>query len=101
MPILAIIFCIGKDVGYEIGGIEIYTLTLYAYISLACGLAMFFAGGFGKKLRIGLGVVYIALMIPLCVFYAVQMVQWEEPAAGIIRQETDINIFVGTITKKP
>ena len=65
MPFFAIFFVIGKAVGYDTDGIELYLLPVYAYIMLLCGLALFFACVKNKKTRVRLGVLYTVLIIPM------------------------------------
>ena len=65
MPLIAIIFVIGKAAGYDTDGIELYLLPVYAYIMLACGMAMFFACVKSGSMRVWLGIIYSAVIIPM------------------------------------
>ncbi|MCL1806207.1 MAG: hypothetical protein FWG31_00720 [Oscillospiraceae bacterium] len=77
LPPLAVIFCIGKDIGYDVGGIEVYTLTVYAYISMTCAMALFFTNVKSLMFRYIAGIIYCVLIVIFSFGLFVQMVLWD------------------------
>jgi hypothetical protein len=70
MPLFAVIFVIGKAIGYDTDGIELYLLPVYAYIALICAMALFFAYVSERKWRVWLGAAYAILLMPILVIVA-------------------------------
>ena len=68
IPLFSIIFVIGKAIGYDTDGIELYLLPIYACVILLCGMTLFFACVKKKMLRIILGAVYSVLIIPMFIW---------------------------------
>ena len=77
LPPLAVIFCIGKDIGYDVGGIEVYTLTVYAYISMTCAMALFFTNVKSLMFRYIAGIIYCVLIVIFSFGLFVQMMLWD------------------------
>jgi hypothetical protein len=76
LPPLAVIFCVGKDIGYDVGGIEVYTLTVYAYISMICAMTLFFTNVKSLMFRYIAGIIYCVLIVIFSFGLFVQMALW-------------------------
>ena len=128
MPVFAIIFVIGKAIGYDTDDIELYLLPAYACIVLLCGIALFFACVSRKRLRIGLGITYSVLLLPMFAVlllwdfspkpvvtaevspdgqYLAQIVRSDQGIFGrrtfvnVTRQGKDIQLPIGVLRKDP
>jgi hypothetical protein len=119
LPLLASLFVLGKAIGYDIDGIELYTLVPYGYIALICSMVLFFGYVKKKSVRIGLGVVYTALLIPVFILlviidFAPKPVLMSEISPNgeyradvkadrveVIPQGKNIHIGIGTLRKDP
>ena len=128
IPLFAVIFVIGKAIGYETDDIELILLPIYACIVLLCGISVFFARMESKKLRISLGAAYCVFIIPMIAIilywdfspntvvaaelspngaYLAEIAHCDQGVFGsstlvrITRQGKDVNLPIGVLRKDP
>jgi len=87
MPLFAIIFVVGKAIGYDTNDIELILLPIYACIVLLCGITIFFARISIKKLRTSLGTAYCIIIIPMMVFIS----YWDFSPNPVVKAELSPN----------
>ncbi|MCL1846671.1 MAG: hypothetical protein FWF91_01730 [Coriobacteriia bacterium] len=83
LPLCAIVFVLGKALGYDTDGIELYLLPLYAIIALTCSMAVFFTLVSVKPLRIWLGAVYSVIMVIMFLWLLI----WDFSPQPVIKAE--------------
>ena len=91
MPISAIIFVIGKGIGYVTDGIELTLLPIYGCIALACSLIVFFTYSMGEKPRKKLWVICIVIYIILMVPMYCWLVLWDFSPKPVVGEELSPN----------
>ena len=128
MPLFTMIFVVGKAIGYETDGVEQYTLPVYAYIILLCGMLVYITCYDKKTIKLKLCIVNCVVLLPILVLvafwdfspmpvvatevskdgrYLAEVVRSDQGLFGrhtivrVTRQVEDVSLPIGTLRKNP
>jgi hypothetical protein len=91
LPLITIIFIVLRFAGTDTNGVNNYIAILFALIILMCVMILFFSCGCGKGVKIGFGVSYLALLVPIFFAFLIMILFGNFGSYTVVKSEISPN----------